>query len=189
MPNFELIFKKVVRVWRGDEIVKDLGTFRRVIVVPDLDLAKQIAGAMEGEQLHDVPGFELMSGVLQDYSDKIKFNDTYEIGLGDAISVIETNKEPMMGELSYPIPNYQFIWNRVRDKLNWYWFNGIVVEFSITEKTHRIEEMTKIDGVIVKNFSHPLSQKHQLGIIGIHKGKFNSYEEAQNFLKSLLAAK
>ncbi|MBI2670305.1 MAG: hypothetical protein HYX20_04140 [Candidatus Yanofskybacteria bacterium] len=188
MPNFELIFDKVLRVWRGKKIFGSLGTFRRVIVAPNLDLAKKIGGAMEGEQLNDIPGWEIMRYFPE--NEEIKFNEEYEVGLGSLSSVIETIAEPTLGEMLHPIPNCSFIWDRVVQKLGWWWYKGVAVEFYAVQKSYSAHETITIDGVLVKNNTHPFVCGLTLGVVAVHEGKeFNSNEDAQRFLMSIRAAK
>lgn len=188
MTKFEFTFKKVARVWRIDEIVKDLGIFQRVIVAPDENTAKQIAQAMVGEQITDaVEGWQIPRDPDGDIGN-IVFRNKYEIGLGDVISVVETTKESTMGELPEPIPNYDYIWRRVGDKLKWHWFKGIIVQLYTIERYHRFREITEIDEVRVKDNSHSMPCKHVLGVIAIHHRKCQSYQEVESFLRSLPAA-
>lgn len=181
MLNFEFVFNKVVRVWREKKIVKNLGFFRRILVAPDKATANQIAQAMVGETIKDVEGCEIEGW----HAENLEPRKNYEVGLGDVISVSETAEEPIMGNLPHPIPNYDYIWRRVKDKLRWHWFNEVAVEFVFVERTHILEEVTKIDGVIIKSSQRREVVKHFVGIKAIHNRKFKSYEESESFIRSL----
>lgn len=184
MPNFEFVFKKVVRIWRGKEIVKNQGVFKRILVAPDKETASQIAQAMVGEMIKDVEGWEIEGWDAEN----LKPREKYEIGLGDLISVSQTTAEPTMGSLPHPIPNYNYIWDRVKDKLSWFPLKGVAIQFHCVEKTHWLRETSIIDGIMVKHSEGSLCAKHILGVIAIHRREFQSYEEAESFLQSLPAA-
>ncbi|MBI2063906.1 MAG: hypothetical protein HYT65_02845 [Candidatus Yanofskybacteria bacterium] len=185
MPKYKLIFKKVVREKGDSEVLKRLGAFERIIVAPDKSIAEQIARAMVGEILEHTYGFSLMKEELD--NEKFLMYESYEVGLGDVISISETSDKPTMG-LDQPIPNYDYIWNRVKDKLNWHWHHGIAVQFYLIEKSHTLQEVTKVDGVITKEDTHSFRREHPLGIVAVHVGEFNSFKESQKFIESLKAA-
>lgn len=184
MPNFEFVFDKVVRIWREGRIVKKLGIFKRILVAPDKEIANQIAQAMAGETIENIEGWQIEEW----YAENLEPRGKYEIGLGDMISVSQTAEEPTMGKLDLPIPNYDYIWRRVKDKLEWNWSNRIAVEFFIIEKNHALEEITRIDGIVTKHNKLCITKRHILGVKAIHNREFQSYEDCESFLRSLQAS-